>query len=202
MDNPGEDQSPSCCRRQSCVRCPRSCSPQQGEGNAGVMDHQQLLCSPLLGQETRIPLGLPEAVCQGCAPGASSITHAQRSHSGGYPCAQHSDRGRQLPTGLCNTEPGVELCSRAWGKQQAWDMGSSRLSAGASPQGTWQHGEWVPRGILCAVTHPSNPKALVASGQGRKRRAMLVLSAFPALTCATCPDSSARMLSTWMNPHP
>lgn len=81
-------------------------------------------------------------------------------------------------------------------------MGSSKSPAGPSPQGAWQHREQVPGGILCAVTHPSNPKALVASGQGRKRRAMMALThVCPALTCAASPGSSTQVLSTWMNPH-
>lgn len=54
---------------------------------------------------------------------------------------QDTDMGRHLPTHLCNTEAASESGSRAWGKQQEWDTCSSRLSAGASPQGTWQHGE-------------------------------------------------------------
>lgn len=80
-------------------------------------------------------------------------------------------------------------------------MGNSGLPVCASPQCAWHHGQLVPGGVLCSVTHSSNPKVLVASGQGGKRRATLALTAFPAFICATSPGSNAH-LSTWMNPCP
>ena len=98
---------------------------------------------------------------QGGTPGASSITHTEEKGSscaGGCLCAQRPDWGRQLPTHSCTTKVGVPSGSNPWGVRQARAMGSSGSPVGASPQGAWQHGELICGGILCAGTHPSNPK--------------------------------------------
>lgn len=149
------------------------------------MDHQQ---QPAALSWASIPLGLPGAVCQGCTPGAYPITHAQTSHSGEYPCVQHTERDRQLPTHFCKTEAAVESGSRAWGKQQAWHTGSSRLFAGAFGS----MGNESPEASCVLSPTPPVPKHWWHLDQNQKKETMPVLSAVPALTS---PDSSVGVLT-------
>lgn len=177
--------------------------------------HQQLPCSPLLGKETGKLQWL--AAFLGDKLHAWGSTGSRAALLRLPPSLMQKSKGAlvlgctRVPSAhmVGGSSPHTRAAPRSmWSQaavpgamQQARAMGSSGLPVGASPQGAWQHGKLVPGGILCAVTHPSNPKALVASGQGRKRRATLALTAFPAFICATSPGSSAQ-LSAWMNPCP
>lgn len=91
--------------------------------------------------------------------------------------------------------PHTLMQHRGWcglGQQPLGHVDRHRPQAvlGASPQGAWQHGNWSWR-YPGAVAHLCNPRAPMASGQGRKGRPMLAVNAFPAFSCATSPGSSA-----------